>query len=138
MHLLKLLLIVIPFTLAVDLLYLGVLMKDFYSRELGDLARRDGASLSPRWGAALLVYLLIPCGLVLFIRPLLGPTTSWLQALGYGAAFGLVVYGVYDLTNLATLEKWTVRLAAADMAWGCVLCGLVGLVTWGADRWLRS
>jgi hypothetical protein len=39
-----------------------------------------------------------------------------------GALFGLVLYSVYDLTNLAVLEKWTARMALADMALG--LCPL--------------
>ena len=64
--------IVLPIFLLIDLIWLGVIMKDFYSRELGELTRRQDAALAPRWGAAILVYLLIPGGLVLFVRPLLG------------------------------------------------------------------
>jgi uncharacterized membrane protein len=132
----KLLAILIPIVLLIDLLWLGVVMKDFYSQEMGDLARRQGTALSPRWGAAILVYLLIPVGIVLFVRPLLATNASPWQAFGLGAAFGLVLYGVYDLTNLAVLEKWTLRLALADIAWGCVLCGASSLIMTLVDRWL--
>jgi uncharacterized membrane protein len=90
--------------LLIDLLWLGVVMKEFYSQQLGDLARREGTSLSPRWGAAILVYLLIPGGIVLFVRPLLGANSTTWQAFGSGAVFGLILYGVYDLTNLAVLD----------------------------------
>ena len=68
----KLFAIVLPIFLLIDLVWLGVVMKGFYSQELGELARRQGAALAPRWGAAILVYLLIPGGLVLFVRPLAG------------------------------------------------------------------
>ena len=68
----KLFAIVLPIFLLIDLLWLGVVMKGFYSQELGELARRHGVVLAPRWGAAMLVYLLIPGGIVLFVRPLLG------------------------------------------------------------------
>ncbi len=54
--------IVLPIFLFMDLLWLGVFMKGFYSQELRELARRHGAVLAPRWGAAMLVYLLIPAG----------------------------------------------------------------------------
>lgn len=121
---LKLFLLVLPIFLLVDLTWLGVVMKNFYSAEMGDLVRRRDGGMAPRWAAALLVYLLIPGGMLLFVRPLVGPDGSWLRALGWGAVYGLVVYGVYDLTNLAVLERWTVRLTVADMAWGAVLCGL--------------
>jgi uncharacterized membrane protein len=136
MHNLKLFAIVLPIFLLVDLFWLGVIMKGFYSQELGELARRQGAALAPRWGAAILVYLLIPGGIVLFVRPLLGANATAAQAFGWGAAFGLVLYGVYDLTNLAVLDKWTIRMTLADMAWGCVLCGTMTVFMQLADRWL--
>ena len=98
------------------------------------MARRQGEALAPRWGAALLVYLLIPAGIVLFVRPLLRANANAWQAFGWGAAFGLVLYGVYDLSNLAVLEKWTVRMTLADIAWGCVLSGMTSILMWSADR----
>ena len=125
---LKVLLLLIPIFLAVDLTWLGVIMKNFYGAELGELARRRDGGMAPRWSAAILVYLLIPGGLVLFVRPLLVGDASWLRASAWGAVYGLVTYGIYDLTNLATLERWTVRLSVADMAWGAVLCGFSAVV----------
>lgn len=128
--------IVLPIFLLIDLLWLGVVMKDFYSHELGELARRQGTAFSPRWGAAILVYLLIPGGLVLFVRPLLGVNATAWQATGWGALYGLVLYGVYDLTNLAVLEMWTMRVTLADIAWGCVICGMTSSIMRLVDRWL--
>ena len=115
--------IVLLACLLADLCWLGLLMGRFYSRELGDLARREGDALAPRWWAAGWVYVLIPFGLVLFVRPRVAAPCTALAAGLWGAAFGLVLYGVYDLSNLAVLEKWTVRLTVADIVWGCVLCG---------------
>ncbi len=136
MKTITLFLILLPIFLLIDLIWLGVIMKSFYAAELGDLARRQGAALAPRWGAAIFVYLLIPAGVVLFVRPLLGESSSVLQAFGWGALFGLVLYGVYDLTNLAILDKWTLRMTIADMIWGCVLCGTTGVLMRYIERWL--
>jgi uncharacterized membrane protein len=134
---LKVFAVVLPIFLLIDLLWLGVVMKEFYSHELGKLASRQGTALAPRWGAAILVYLLIPGGLVLFVRPLLGVHSTTLQALGWGALFGLVLYGVYDLTNLAVIEKWTLRMTLADIVWGCVLCGTISAIMRLVDNWLK-
>ncbi len=136
MRVIWLMLILIPFVLLVDLIWLGIIMKSFYAQEIGTLMRRNGELLVPRWSAAALVYLLIPGGLILFVRPMLGATAPLSLAFGWGALFGLVLYGVYDMTNLAVLEKWTWRVALADMAWGGVLCGLSAVVLHTADRWL--
>ena len=57
--------VVVAAFLTLDFLWLGVLMKSFYDLELGTLARRHGETLAPRWGAAILVYLLIPAGIVI-------------------------------------------------------------------------
>lgn len=140
MHTLKLIGITIPACLAIDLFWLGVVMTPFYSRELGDLARRDPTSggLAPRWGAAALVYLLIPLGVVLFVGPKFGPGSTPWSSLGWGALFGLVLYGVYDLTNRAVLDKWTLRVTIGDMLWGCTLCGVTALIGHFADKWLRG
>ncbi len=130
--------IVLPAFLLLDLSWLGVVMNNFYSRELSELARRNGSGLAPRWGAALLVYLLIPGGIVLFVRPLVGANATVAQAFGWGALFGLVLYGVYDLTNRAILEKWSLRMTIADIIWGCVLCGTISVLAWYVDRLLTD
>jgi uncharacterized membrane protein len=138
MHTLKLFAALAPVMLVVDLLWIGVLMKGFYLRELADIARREGGGLAPRWGAVVLVYIVIPAGLVLFVRPVLADDARWTTALLRGALFGLILYGVYDFTNLATLEKWTVRMTVVDIAWGATLCGTMSVVMMAIDRWLRS
>lgn len=132
----KLFAAILPVFLILDALWLGVVMKDFYRIELGDLARKSGESLAPRWPAAILVYLLIPGGLVLFVRPLLGMNPSALQAIGWGAAYGLVVYGVYDLTNYAVLANWSLRMTIADILWGCTICSATAFAMRLAAKWL--
>jgi uncharacterized membrane protein len=138
MRAVKIFAIILPVFLALDLLWLGVIMKTFYSQQLGELARRHGASLAPRWGAATLVYLLIPAGLILFVRPLLEENASYWRAIGWGALYALVVYGVYDLTNLAVLERWTLRMTVADIAWGVTLCGIVSAFMLFSMSWLSK
>jgi uncharacterized membrane protein len=55
----------------------------------------------------------------------------------WGSVFGLVLYGVYDLTNRAILEKWSLRMTVADILWGMLLCGTTALIMQVADRWLK-
>jgi uncharacterized membrane protein len=130
--------LLVPSVLIIDLLWLGVIMKNFYAQEIGAIMRKQGDSLAPRWDAALLVYLLIPAGLILFVRPIIGTQATLSQAFGYGGLFGLILYGVYDMTNLSVLEKWTYRVAFADMAWGCVLCGITSILMLVMERWLKT
>lgn len=108
--------------LVLDMIWLGVIMKGFYRDALGDLARTSNGSLDPLYAPAILVYILIVVGLYVFVLP--RASGNLMTALAYGAMFGLVVYGVYDLTNHATLRDWATRMTVVDMLWGATVCGL--------------
>jgi uncharacterized membrane protein len=112
--------------LALDALWLGVVMKDYYREKLAGLARGSGGTIEPDWTAAALVYVLLVTGILAFgARDDGGPAAGRVgRAAVRGALFGLVSYGIYDLTNMATLKGWTWSLSATDMAWGAFLCAV--------------
>jgi uncharacterized membrane protein len=112
--------------LGLDLLWLGVLARDFYTRQMGDLLREP-----PSLGIAGLFYLVYVGGILLFA---VVPAQSWRHALLLGLALGVVAYGTYDLTNLATLRRWPPALAAVDLAWGSALTALAALAGYLAAR----
>jgi len=55
----------------------------------------------------------------------------WSRAVLSGALFGFFAYATYDLSNLATLRGWPVRLAVVDTAWGTALSNAAA----AARRW---
>jgi uncharacterized membrane protein len=117
-------LITVPIFFAIDLIWLGVLAKDFYQRRLGYLMRPQ-----VNWAAAILFYLIFIVGIVIFaVKPAL-EVQSPVRALAYGALFGFFTYATYDLTNLATVRDWPVIVTVVDLIWGTVLCGAVA---WGS------
>ncbi len=123
----------LAFFLAADMLWLGLLMTSQYQAWIGPLMREQPLLLP-----AAVFYLLSPAGLVVFaIRPALG-RPAWSRAAALGAFFGLLAYGTYDLSNLATLKGWPLQLTLVDMVWGAALsCGsaLAGYAaarTWGS------
>lgn len=138
MHEIKLYVLTLTVFLAVDLTYLGIIMSEFYKSEMGALARRSGDALAPVWWAAFVVYVLIPLGILLFALPRVDGERWVISALTWGFVYGVVLYGVYDFTNVATLDRWPLKLALADTLWGGVLCALVTAFASFADRWLRS
>lgn len=111
----------VPVFVVVDFLWIGLVANGFYKRELGDLARRSGENFDPRLAPAALLYVLVVIGLAVFVLP---RARSLGEAALYGALFGLISYGVYDLTNYATLNGFTLRMTMVDMAWGTTLCAV--------------
>ena len=118
-----------------DGIWLGAVMGAFYRSQLALLARMSGDKMAPLWMPALLVYVLLAAGLVLFVIP---RTPAPVPApLLRGALFGLVVYGVYDLTNLSTLRGWPLLLTCVDIAWGAAASAIATWIVTVIDRWLR-
>lgn len=108
---------------ALDALWLGVVAARLYRRELGELLRPDVRPVP-----AALFYFGYPLGLLaLALQPL--PATLG-DATARSAVLGLVAYGTYDLTNLATLKGWSRRLALLDIAWGTAVTALAGAAAW--------
>jgi uncharacterized membrane protein len=91
------------------------------------VAKRSGDSLAPNWPPAILVYILLVGGIVFFVWP--RAKEELLKGFLFGAVFGLVVYGVYDLTNYATLANWSVEMTIVDMLWGVIIGGVTGSIT---------
>ncbi len=103
--------------LAIDMVWLGVVAREFYKSRLGDLLLAQ-----PNWGVALGFYALYVVGVVLFVvAPALTAGWSLATTALWGAAFGFFAYATYDLTNLATIRNWPVSITFVDLAWGTVL-----------------
>lgn len=108
---------------AIDFLWLGVIAKDWYGKELGHLLA-GSFRLAPAIG----FYAIYAAGILVFaVYPSI-KLGSWQYALFYGAFLGLVSYAAYDLTNLATLKNWPAWLAIGDMVWGAVVTGATTLI----------
>ena len=119
--------------LVLDGLWLGLLMSSTYKELLGSLMLAQ-----PKWGPAIVFYLLYVLGVVFFVvLPALARASARRAALA-GALFGLVAYGTYDMTNWATLQGWSAQLALMDMAWGGLLTCLASLSGYWAARKLAS
>jgi len=121
----KLYLIALPVFFAIDMVWLGLVAKNFYKSQIGFLMKPD-----INWTAAIIFYLLFIVGLVLFVIMPAVEKGSWVYALLFGALFGLITYATYDLTNLATLKDWPLLVTIVDLGWGATLGALVSVITY--------
>jgi uncharacterized membrane protein len=101
---------------AMDALWLGVIAKTLYKEQLGALMREQ-----PNWWVAVFVYIFMVAGFVWFVFPQIMMTRSVLQALQCGGRFGVILYGLYECTNYATIIGWPLPLVVIDTLWGGVL-----------------
>ena len=109
--------------LAIDFVWLSLMAKNFYRKELGPLMLAN-----PNLVAAGIFYIIfsVAAGFLVF-QPAV-EKGSWQHALGYGALFGLATYATYDLTNLATLKGFSPKLVVVDLLWGTSLTAVSSLL----------
>ncbi|MFO7636440.1 MAG: DUF2177 family protein [Clostridia bacterium] len=108
--------------LAIDMVWLGFVAKNFYRQQLGFLMKKN-----VNWVAAILFYLLFILGLLVFVVNRAVADNSIWAAVLYGALFGLVTYSTYDLTNLSTIRDWPLKITVVDLVWGTTLSSLTSL-----------
>jgi len=102
--------------LAIDIVWLTMVARHIYQEEIGALLRNPFLPIP-----AIAFYLIYMVGVLVFaVLPGVNGG-GWTEALWRGALFGFCAYATYDLTNLATLQGYTVRIALIDLAWGTVL-----------------
>ncbi len=108
--------------LIVDLVWLGFIAKNIYSKYLGDFMTD-----SINWTAAIIFYLIFVAGLFIFVIYPSVESNSILKVILLGALFGIITYATYDLTNLATLKGWPIQIVVIDIIWGSVLSTIVSV-----------
>ena len=102
-----------------DFFWLTTASNGLYQKDLGPLLAEN-----PNMVVAVIFYLTYIVGIQVFaIRPALA-SGDWKSAALFGALFGFFTYATYDLTNMATMKVWTLRVTLLDIAWGTVLTGI--------------
>jgi uncharacterized membrane protein len=114
---------------AADFIWLGFVAIGFYRSEIGHLLMDK-----PNMTAAVVFYLFYVAGIVGFaILPALN-ANSWVWALVAGVALGLIAYGTYDFTNLATLKNWSWKVTVVDLIWGGAVTGAAAVAGYFAAK----
>ena len=106
---------------AVWLTFAGRLL---YRPAVGSLMMESGFRLAP----AIVFYVLYVLGVVIFaVSPAL-KSGQWTTAVLMGGLFGFFCYATYDLTNMATLKVWPLKVTLIDLAWGVFLTATAATV----------
>ena len=99
--------------LVLDAAWLLLVAIDMFQREIGGFMRE-----APVFGAVIALYLVYALAMTLLAVLPAAKSGDLSEAAWRGAVLGLGAYGLYDLTNHATLKNYSLSLALSDMAWG--------------------
>jgi len=99
--------------LIIDIIWLSFAVKSFYRPNIGHLLLDK-----PVMWAAAMFYIIYVFGIgVVIIEPSINLDNTF-SFLFKAFAFGLVAYGTYNLTNMATVKGWSPSVVFVDMIWG--------------------
>ena len=101
-----------------DGIYLNLIKSSFNSQ----IKNIQGSDIKVNFIAVGITYIFLIFGLNYFIIQRNRSVTD-------AALFGLIIYGVYEFTNMSLFTNWYLLTAIIDTTWGAILFGLTtGLV----------
>lgn len=112
--------------LVLDFIWLLLIAKKIYQDQLGSLL--GPTKVIP----AVVFYVLYLIGILFFVIYPAIEKDSLIYAISAGAFLGVLCYGTYDLTNLATIKDWPSLVTMIDLVWGgfvtAMTCGVTVLI----------
>jgi len=115
----KLFFLTFPIFLIIDFIWLGAIAKNLYAKLIP-------FEMQINWLAAILTYIVIVGSIIYFVVP--KADGDIFKGILNGAILGALMYGIYDLTNKATLKGWPWQLVIIDIIWGTLLYSIVSAV----------
>ena len=100
--------------ISIDYVYLK-LISNYYNKQIKMV---QGSPIKLNMPSAILCYLFLSLGFYYF---LINKKSTKLDAF----LLGLVIYGVYETTNKATIKNWKWKTVLIDTLWGGILFFLV-------------
>ena len=102
-----------------DGIYLNFI-KTYFNRQIKAV---QGSDIKINYLAAAITYIFLIFGLNYFI-------IQKHKSVKEAALLGLVIYAVYELTNLSLLKNWFVLTVLMDTTWGAILFGLTTAIVY--------
>jgi uncharacterized membrane protein len=116
--------------LGVDAVGITKIIRPVFEHHVGDLLADPF-----RIGPAAFFYSLYIVGVLYFVSVPALRENQPMQALVGGVLMGLMCYGTYEFTNLATLRDWSWEQVITDTLWGGALTGVSAWAGVMITRW---
>jgi uncharacterized membrane protein len=110
-----------------DGIYLN-LTKDYFNKQVKSI---QGSNIKLNFIAAGITYIFIIYGLNYFIIQKNRPVKD-------AALLGLVIYAVYEFTNLSIFTNWSVFTTILDTTWGAILFGLTTAIVYKSKHLISA
>jgi uncharacterized membrane protein len=135
---LKFLKIAIPSILMVaflDYIFLGLIASKFYTEQLGYLAELKKGKIVFNIPMGVIAQAGVALSFCVFILTALQLNNTLGTSVACGAIMALLVFTVYDFTNLSFVKGYPLKLALVDIGWGTVQGLAAGVYVYYFNKW---
>lgn len=88
--------------------------------------------------ASVFVYLCAALAITFFVLPSIDQTTDYTVTFFWGGFLGLLIFGIYDLTNYIIFAEWPLRIAIMDICWGLLVFGLTTIFVRSISSFMKE
>lgn len=74
-------------------------------------------------------YILMTLSIVIYVLPKINKQTIVKDSILYGGLMGLIIYGIFDLTNLIVFKHYSISVAVIDISWGTFLFSVTTIIS---------
>jgi uncharacterized membrane protein len=121
----KIILGIIIVLLILDLVWIKLVVGNMWKKNVETVQKSD-MKLNTLFAS--LSYIAIVFGLVYFVQRHITTENYVRESLINGFLFGVVLYAVFNFTNLALFKEYDIKTGVVDTLWGGVLCATTLLV----------
>lgn len=118
-----------------DYIFLGVIASKFYTEQLGYLAELKKGKIVFHIPMGVIAQTGVALSLCVFILTALQLNNTLATSIACGAIMALLVFTVYDFTNLSFVKNYPLKLALVDIAWGTIQGAAAGVYVYYFNRW---
>ena len=119
--------VILVLFLVIDLPVILYFNKEMYQNQFKRINNGDIKSGQHVWISGAIAYLLLALGIYFFIvkQELKEEKQNYFKILIRGLVLGLIIYGIYNGTNKATINEFGTKESIIDTIWGTLLSGLL-------------
>lgn len=109
--------------LVIDAPVLFIINKDMYAKQFLRINQGEMNINNRTYISALISYILLAVGLYMFV---LKDNNDMILQKAF--LFGIVIYGIYNATNLATINEFGIKESIVDTLWGGIICTIITFI----------
>ncbi len=106
----------------IDMIFLKIIVDLIWKDMIKDI---QVSAFKPNLAYIPIPYLLMTIGIVIFILPHIREDNVLGDSIFYGGLLGLIIYGVFDSTNLVLFSRYKLGVGILDTIWGVILFSVV-------------